>query len=422
MKQGRSVINIVMAALAVVLALYFGVYLYNSLSSPFSTTLAYSYTLLDSIRADGLLVRREQLLPDQSGIVEVTLAEGERAASGQTVALVYRDSQAQEDQARISSLQLEAEILSYAMSEPGDVESAARLDEGILNSLVSLRDAAARSDYSRLEEQVVDLKSGVLKRGCTYGEGVSPADLSTRLKALRGEIEALSHRSKADITRVRAPRSGVFSHLVDGLENLTPEDILNDPDPGRLRSLMEEVRPGVPGSVGKLITSDRWYFAAVIPAEAAGRLKEGGFATVRFSGDFSQELPMRVDRLVLGPDGEASAVFSSDRYLARTTLLRSQTAEIIFGRYSGLRLPKEALRLVKETVTDRDTGEEKEISRLGVYTIVAGRTEFKDAEVVTEGSGYYILRPVGAGRKALRAGDEVIVRGTGLYSGQQLRH
>ena len=114
-------------------------------------------------------------------------------------------------------------------------------------------------------------------------------------------------------------------------------------------------------------------------------------------------------------------VFSTDRYLARTTLLRSQTAELIFDSWSGLRVPKEALRMVKDTKLDEETGQAVETgSRLGVYVLLGGRAEFKEAAVVTEGSDYYVVRAVNAGSGALRAGDEVIIQGTGLYDGQLL--
>lgn len=76
---------------------------------------------------------------------------------------------------------------------------------------------------------------------------------------------------------------------------------------------------------------------------------------------------MRVEQV--GPtEGEVTlVVFSSDRYLARTTLLRHQTAELIFESFSGLRVPKEAVRMIKSTQKDEETGEEREVSKLGVY-------------------------------------------------------
>ena len=92
------------------------------------------------------------------------------------------------------------------------------------------------------------------------------------------------------------------------------------------------------------------------------------------------------------------------------------------GHAPNARLPKEALRLEKYTYTDPDTSQEREATRLGVYVLVSGRTEFKEVEVVTEGSDYYVVQPTDADSSALRAGDEVIVKGVGLYDGQLLEY
>lgn len=420
MKQGKALINFVIVAIAAALAVYFGFYVFNTFNDPFSTTLTYTYTAYDSVEADGLLVRKEQVLPAQSGIVDVTRGEGEKVGVGQTVALVYRDIQAQSDQAELESLAVEIELLEYAATESGDIESAARLDQDILQSVVALRASAALGDYAQLEDQVMDVKSSVLKRGYTYGDGLTSADLSQRLQTLKEQYTTLNRQNAAATTRVRADRAGTFSTLVDGYESLlTPESVFQL-TPSSLEGLLTGGGSGSGGGLGKIITSDRWYFAANLSAQVADRLREGETATLRFSGDFTQDVDMLVEQI--GPsEGETVlAVFSSDRYLARTTLLRRQTAELIFDSWSGLRIPKEALRMVKNTYTDKETGQEVETSALGVYVLLGGRAEFKKVEVVTEGSDFYVVRATTAERTALRAGDEVIVRATGLYDGQLL--
>ena len=96
-------------------------------------------------------------------------------------------------------------------------------------------------------------------------------------------------------------------------------------------------------------------------------------------------------------------------------LLRECSAQLIFRSDSGLRVPKQAVHMVKTTAVDEQTGQESQQSRLGVYALVAGRAEFKDVEVVAEGSDYYVVRPASSGSRALRAGDEVIVRAVDLY-------
>ena len=91
MKQGNSLVTLVIVLLAVMLAAYLGVYAWDSFTDPFTTTLTYSYTANDSLEADGWVVREEQLLPAQSGILDITRAEGEEVGRGQTVALVHQN-------------------------------------------------------------------------------------------------------------------------------------------------------------------------------------------------------------------------------------------------------------------------------------------------------------------------------------------
>lgn len=419
MKQGKSFTTFVIIALAVVLAVYLGFYALRAFQDPYGTTLVYLYTVNDNVEADGVIVRREQVLPAQSGIVEITRAEGERVGVGQEVALVYQNSQAQSNQEQLDALELEIDLLEYAISQGGGVDSAARLDEDILQALVDLRAACALGDYADLEEQVLEIKSDVLKRGYTYGDGLTSADLSAQLQDLRNQRSALQQQSAFTTGRVTAPQSGTFSNLVDGYESLlTPESVFQL-TPSSLAELIDNP-PAADSALGKLITSSRWYFAASLPGEAADRLSQGGVATLRFTGEFSRDVAVTVEQIGPAEGGQTLVVFSSDRYLSQITLLRHQTAELIFESWSGLRIPTAALRLLQEEQTDEETGQVTQTTRLGVYALVAGRVTFKEVEVLTEGEDYYVVRPVGTGRDALRAGEEIITRGLDLQDGQLL--
>ena len=419
MKQGKPLIAFVVVAMFAVLAIYLGVYAFRAFQEPYRTTLVYSYTAVDSVEADGLLVREESVFPDQTGIVEITRSEGEKVGVGQTVALVYRDTQAQADQAQIQALNQEIQLLQYAVSQSGSVESAARLDEEILQSMVSLRSSSALGDYNDLEDQIREVKSDILKRGYTYGDGLTAADLTAHLQELSSQLTALNQRSASATTRVTTSQSGIFSSLVDGYESaLTPSSVM-ELTPSSLTALLGGA-DGSASATGKLITSNRWYFAAVLPLASAQRLSVGSTALLRFTGDFTQDVDMSVSYISEAEGDQAVVVFSTDKYLSRTTLLRRQTAELIFESWSGLRIPKSALRLVEEETTDEETGEVSQTNRLGVYALVNGRTEFKEVDVVMEGSDYYVVSPVGTGRKILRSGDEIITQATGLQDGQLL--
>lgn len=421
MKQGKSVITFAMAAIAVALVIYFGFYVAKVFSEPYTTALAYTYTSNDSAEAVGILVRQETVLPAQTGIVDVTRSEGEKVGVGQSVAQVYRDSQAQTNQADLEALADQIQLLEYS-SDGGGVDSAAKLDENILQAVTALHAASGVGDYNQLEDQVRTLKSTVLKRGYVYGNGLGSEELTQKLNDLKSQYAALKQQTSSSTSSVRAPQSGVFSTLVDGYETAVTPQTVFQLTPSSLSALLAGQGKEAGGGVGKLITSTRWYFAAALPVSVAERLKEGSTATLRFTGDFDQDIDMRVDQIGEAEGDKSVVVFSTDRYLSQTTLLRQQTAELIFNSWSGLRIPKQALRMEKSTYTDKETGQEVQNNRLGVYALLGGRAEFKTVEVVTEGDDYYVVRSTTDESDALRAGDEVIVRATELYDGQLLEY
>ena len=418
MKQGKPLITFTILIFAAVIALYLGYYIYSALNEPYQTAQVYSYTAHDSVTAEGLVVRQALVLPAHSGILELTRAEGEKVGKGQQIALVYRDSQAQASQAHIEELELAIELLEEAISQSGNLESAARLDEDIIQSMVALRASYALGDCTQLREQVLGVKSSVLKRGYTYGDGLTSADLSARLRQLRDELAVLTRQSARATTRVSAPTPGVFSSLVDGYESLLTPETVYELTPTSLQELINSPAGEDSGAMGKLITSDTWYFAANLPQTAARRLEEGDTASLRFSGDLNRTVEMTVDRIGATEGGKTLVVFSSNRYLTLTTLLRHQTAELVFESWSGLRIPKQALRLVESTQdADHSDDSASTVTRTGVYALVNGRTEFREVDILYEGSDYYVTRPLGSGRKILRAGDAVITQGTGLTDG-----
>ncbi len=421
MKQGKPVITVAIAAIAVALVIYFGFYVAKVFSEPYTTALAYTYTSNDSAEAVGILVRQETVLPAQTGIVDVTRSEGEKVGVGQSVAQVYRDSQAQNNQADLEALADQIQLLEYS-SDGGGVDSAAKLDENILQAVTALHAASGVGDYNQLEDQARTLKSTVLKRGYVYGNGLGAEELSQKLNDLKSQYAALKQQTSSSTSSVRAPQSGVFSTLVDGYETAVTPQTVFQLTPSSLSALLAGQGKEAGGGMGKLITSTRWYFAAALPVSVAERLKAGSTATLRFSGDFDQDIDMRVDQVSEAEGDKSVVVFSTDRYLSQTTLLRQQTAELIFNSWSGLRIPKQALRMEKSTYTDKETGQEVQNNRLGVYALLGGRAEFKTVEVVTEGDDYYVVRSTTDESDALRAGDEVIVRATELYNGQLLEY
>ena len=412
MKDGSTVTKLIMLFLAACLAAYFGVHVWQGMTTSLVTAVAYTYQINDSVEADGLLVRQEQVLPGSSGIADVSPGEGERVGKGQTIAVIYRDSRALERKAQIQALTLEAELLEDAMSQTVTDTGTAALEENIVRAAVTLRANVSAGDFGRLEDQIVDLKRAVLRRDYTYGNSSDGG----RLAQINSELRALQSQSAQDTSSVKADRAGTYSAQVDGFESVIDLGQAQILTAARLDELMSQKIVLDDSALGKLITSNRWGLVTKLPAERAKDLVLGHELAVRFTGDFDKDVPMRIDRVGENEQGECVVLLTTDRYLSSTTLLRRQTVEIIFEQDEGLRVPKEAVHILTETATD-EQGNATQTSRTGVYAVVNNRAEFKNVQVLAQGGQFYVVRPLDEGKLALRAGDQIIIRGKTIHHG-----
>lgn len=421
MKQGNLFVNFAMVVLSLAVACYLGIYVLDSLNTPYSTAYAYAYAASDSIEAEGWLIREEQILDTYSGIVDLTREEGEKVGKGQTVALIHRDNHAVELQNELNLLEQEITLLDYALGQ-GDIGlSAAHLDETILQLVIDLRGSISAKDYSYLENQIIALKSQVLKRDYIYEQDLDISQLSQQRKMLAEQYSQLKSQVGTATNRVKASSSGTFSTLVDGYETILTPDILEKLTLAELKQLT--ARRAVPeNSTGKLITSTRWYLAVDLEEKQAKRLKQGQTIDLTFAGYSEQDIPVRVDRIGENENGHCLVVLSTDRGLKETLLLRQQQVELIFERFHGLRIPKTSLHMSSQAEVNSEGGEDTKEPVLGVYAIVGGQAEFKPVEIISEGTDYYVVRPVSGSSRILRAGNEVIVRGTGLFDGKLIEY
>ena len=424
MKQGSLNAKIIMLLLLAAVAVCLGAAAWRSFRDPFTTVVSYSYTVDDSLEATGFLARQEQVLTNTGGVVELLPQEGEKVAKGGTVALVYQDSSGLERREQLQQLEMEKEQLEYALERTGaGGGDASQLTDQVLDAIAELRAAVAGRDLTDLERQSMDLKSLVYKREYAYGgTGEESADaIQAALDEVDSQISSLSSQAAQSTQSITASQSGIFSGYVDGYESLLTPEVLETVTPAQLDDLAEQASEEDQTAVGKLITDSTWYFACALPQEDAERLVEGRSVTVRFSRDWSGEVDMTVERVGEPEEGRCAVVLSTDRYLSETTLLRRQTVELVFQSVTGVRVPKQALRVAEQTVTDEETGEESTVQVTGVYTLVGEQVEFKPVTVLEQGDTFVLVEAAGSGRAALQPGDVVVVAAEDLYDGKVIQ-
>lgn len=410
MKSTSFTTRILMLLVCLGVAVYFGYQSLRYLDDPLTTTVAYGYTVDDTIGASGYVVRSERVLEDSdSGLLRLARSEGERVSVGGTVAAVYADQASLDRQNEIDALEARVGQLEYVQSAALSYEASAKLDNQIIQDLLAVRTALSSGRLDTVESRGSELRALVMKRDYTY----SGDDPGGQLETLRQELQGLRRQAAGSTRRITAPVSGLYSAVVDGYETvLTPESI-QEFSPSQLSAVQPD--SAVSSHVGKLILGDSWYYAASLRTSEIREIQEAGSISLRFSKDVTRDLDVTVQSVGWEENGRSVVVFQGKYDLAQLTLLRQQSAEIILNTMSGIRVPQEALRVVPRTVTGED-GESREVQTTGVYCVVGVQAVFKPVEVLYSGEGFVLLHPASAEKKRIfRAGDEVIVTARDLY-------
>lgn len=403
MKRSSPLMKILPIAVLAAVLLYFAVQLYNYLSDPVSTTLVTEGQAEDTIALNGWLLRDEEVLPAQSGTLSRERQEGQRVGVGQVLATVYADDGALQTVGQIETLGLQLQQLQFALTSYLDPDAALKLDTSITGDILTLRQALTGGDYTAADSDIAQLKAAVLKRDHPY---TSQEEIETEIKAVEGQISSLK-ASLSGAATITAKAAGTYSAVCDGYETVLTTAFLEDVTPGKLARLQPA---GTESNMGKLIYGDTWYYVVSLPEAQAAQLKALGTVTLRFAKGFDQNLRMQVVSVSATENGQAAVTLSCRKYLAQTTLLRHQAADVILRTYEGLRVPSNALRVSEEGVT-------------GVYCVDGSTAAFRPVTVLYQGQGYALVRAAdgASDTQTLRVGDEVIASAGTLYDGKVIR-
>lgn len=420
MKSGSLATKLTLAAIFAAVFIYFGLNLAAYFTDPFTTAPAYPYVSENALAVSGYVVRSEQVLPGQAGdLVYVSRGEGERVSAGGTVALVYQSAQSLSDANTLRSLEEQLEQLLYARSLTAGTQTEMRLEEEVSSSLTDFHSALAAGNLTAASSAGGVLRAAVLKRSYAYS---GAEELDASIASLRDQIAGLS-AAGAGTQRITAPKAGLFSGMVDGYESVLTLEAAAEMTPSQYEAIAPEPAEGL----GRVVLGTRWSFVTLMSTRDVGRLQEGDTVTLRFQTGLDRDMTMRVAHISAEEAGQKVVTLESGEYLNLTTLLRRQNAQLIFDSYTGIRVPRAAVRLGEEPVTDEDgnpvlesDGTQRTRSITGVYCIWGTFARFKPVEVVWQDEEYMLVRPAQGASDArrLRSGDAVIIAAVDLYDGK----
>ncbi len=404
MKQGRVLTWFITFVLFAGVSVYMCLYIFDAFTNPFRTVSALLVDAEETYSAAGFFVREESVMPAQGGIFDVIPLEGERVGKGQLIATTYADKGALQAKKQLSDTERRMGELEFAVGYSSDAaQEALKLHGEITAAVMAIAENADSGEPHKTLAVMSGLRAMVYKKELATEKTEA---VMGRLSELEAEREELKTRLRHASSGVYAKASGYFSHVVDGYEEILTPQMLPDVTVSELEALPKR-RAEIPdgGYIGKMISGYKWYFLTSIPQADAEWITQDGRISVRFGRDYSGLAETQVERKGEPEGGRVVLVLSSTRGMDEISAVRRQEADIVRTSYSGIKVPKEALRILDD-------------GSVGVYCVVAMQARFKKVEVIYEKDNYYLAAYTPGEDGALRPGDEIIVAARDLEDGK----
>lgn len=392
--------KILIGLLAVVFIFHQG---YSAVYKPITTQSAEYYTATDGLNITGFVIRKEHLVETKSSdVLHFAVQNGERVAKGGTVADLYDSTDASATVLKIEEIKQKikniTEIQSYNDVQASDIDL---VNTKIRTALGDLIFNSSSGDFSKGNLDSTELLTAVNRKQVITGE---QTDFSSQLNALNGQLDSLNASLPVSKGKIKAEVSGYFVSLTDGYENILNEKTLSEITPDYLSSIKPQKSKS--GAIGKIVSDYEWYIAAKVPLNDSLKYKEGDTLTIKTSVKTSPILPVMVERINLSENSSSAVViFSCNQMNSELASMRTATMTVVNKEYSGLRVPKKALRVVD--------------GKTGVYVVLGINVKFVAVNVIYSTNDYIICEQLQTNEgRVLKLYDEVVVKGRKLYDGK----
>lgn len=369
---------------------------------PISTESATYYTAADGLNITGLIIRNETLVKSQSGgVMHFIASDGNRVAKDGVIANIYDNESASITLTNIDSVNTKItdieEMLSYNDLEAADLDMVNSRVQKSLDSMIVSASGGKFNGYSECKE---NLLSSLNRRQIAMGE---TADFSSQLAALKSELATLSASLPAAKGTIKAEKSGYFVSKTDGYEQTLTTDILDTLTPEKLDSVKAEQTPA--DVIGKIVSDYEWYIAAKVSINESLKYKEGDSLIIYTSVKSYPQMPVTVKKINISESSSSAVlIFECSDMNSELASMRSGPMTVVKKEYSGLKVPKNALRVVD--------------SKRGVYVLTGMQIKFVEVNVLFSNDSYIICEKQTEDENVLRLYDEVVTRGKNLYDGK----
>ncbi|MDL2218867.1 hypothetical protein LJC04_00810 [Ruminococcaceae bacterium OttesenSCG-928-O06] len=367
---------------------YFAVQIFIILAPRMRTEVVMMDTMTDSITVTGQVVLNSQPVSGGGEHLYYTVPAGQRVNAGTDVAMLFPSQAALQAMGNLAATERELELLQEAQRTATDGRDLDNLLGQMHEGLQDLILLTQSGDYSAMLDAKNAIALAANKIQISTGETASFESRIRYLEALRLQYMEMAQPTAT----VVAPEGGYFTPSPRHDAVMMDYDTAKALDAeGWQQALQRPAQYYGEDVVGHVITDYKWRFFTVVSARQAEKFIVGDKSLhIAFPDAGDASLPVVVESVTLDEAAGLAVVELYCEYLSPEVLnLRTEKAQIIFGVEKGIRIDKNALRLVNVE------NEDGSVTTLrGVYVKFGNMVYFRRVEILLEDEFYMLVSPV----------------------------
>ena len=336
----KNIINkrkIIISILLFAIIVYSIIVVYKLIGNPVDNFFVENGEITFEESTVGYIIRDETIVEGnnyKNGIAQIK-SEGDKVAKGESIFRYYSNNE-EDLTKKIKDLDVK---IQDAMSKDNTLFSS---DIKLLESQIEqkLVDIYEQNDIQKIKEYKKDINTYITKKAKIAGEK-SPS--GSYIKKLIDERTSYENKLNEGAEYVTAPKSGVVSYRVDGLEDVLSVDGFSRLNKKFLDDLKLKTSQVIATSEekGKVINNFKCYLACYIKSDKAKEAKIGDKVKIRLPN--SKETTATVEYISVEEDNGVLLVFGLENYVEELISYRKIAFDIIWWSDKGLKVPNSAI-------------------------------------------------------------------------------
>lgn len=365
----------------------------------YTTETATVYSSAEKVTFDGVYIRNETVVNGgKNGVLSYPTQDGSKVAKDSVVAYVYKSNNDIYINQQIEKLKNEVEILRKEQNPGTTVVAQPEFISSLIDEKYrTITTLAAQGDVSSLESESDNFQMLMGIYQIVIGE---EDDYNDRIEQLEKEIKLLEAKQNSPIDTITVPNSGYFISYVDGYESVLTIDKVLSLTAEDIKEVIEN--EGYNNSkiskkaIGKIVDGYEWKLVGLVnPKDAL--FNPGKEVKIKLSSTPDLLTATISDVIETDNPDENIIVLSCEKLNYNLVQYRTERVEIILDDYSGIKIPREAIRFNK-------------INEKGVYVLLGQKIAFKKIDEIYE-CDEYVLSAINSDSDYISVYEDIILSG-----------